>query len=307
MPPAESRTMRCERCTHENAAGAARCTACGAPLGGTPRAGIGTHEPDAPGDPQTLGDAGAPGSPSAPGDADASSDTQARDNVGRRSDPEEAGDPAEPGGGEAPGGRQAPAGPAAAQHGAPPRRPDHGGPSYDEGALLHDLATRLRTRRARMGEEVRYAGFFLRFVAFMIDSLVLAFFTLPLALAGFVGVRLGLALIGRHAPVDTEETLTSLVELGWLVMAGVYFTALHRSGGQTIGKAVVGLRVRSVTLRPIGRAQSLVRTIGYVASSAFLGLGFLTVALSPRKRGWHDYLAGTCVVQTRPDLAHEEG
>ena len=85
-------------------------------------------------------------------------------------------------------------------------------------------------------------------------------------------------------------------------MAALYFVLLHRKTGQTIGKAVVGIAVRSARdLAGIGIIRSTVRVLGYALSAAFLLVGFLTVIFNPRKRAWHDYLAGTCVVHLSPE------
>ena len=171
-----------------------------------------------------------------------------------------------------------------------------------EAAALRAMATRLRTTAPPRA--ARPAGFVTRVLAFLIDLLVLGLFTVPLAVAGFAGMRVGLFTLGAPAPLGAEEALESFLGLAWLVMAGIYFTALHRGAGQTIGKAAFGIGVRSAgTLAAIGTFRSLVRTFGYILSSTFFGLGFLTVALTPRKRGWHDYLAGTCVVRLATDEA----
>jgi uncharacterized RDD family membrane protein YckC len=165
------------------------------------------------------------------------------------------------------------------------------------------------TEDARHGavamEGVRhYAGFLRRAAAFVIDAVVLGAFTLPLVLAGFAGVKLALVTLGLPAPLDTMDALESLASIGWFAMAMVYFTALHAGDGQTIGKALVGIRVRTMTdLAPLGVLRSALRAVGYAASSSFFGFGFLLVALTPSKRGWHDYLAGTCVVRLARDEA----
>jgi uncharacterized RDD family membrane protein YckC len=142
-----------------------------------------------------------------------------------------------------------------------------------------------------------------RLVAFAIDGAVLSLFTVPLAVAGIAGIKTAMLVLGLPTPIETQEALASLLSSGWAAMATVYFTALHRGAGQTIGKALLGIRVRSTELVAIGVIRSLVRTLGYALSSSFLGLGFLTVALTPRKRGWHDFLAGTCVVRLAADEA----
>ena len=103
------------------------------------------------------------------------------------------------------------------------------------------------------------------------------------------------------APVASEDTLRSLAPSAWATMALLYFTLLHRGHGQTIGKATVGIRVRSHDLEPIGLLRSLFRTCAYLVSSMLFGAGFLLAAVTPHKRAMHDYLAGTCVVRMTPE------
>ena len=174
-------------------------------------------------------------------------------------------------------------------------------PTVDQAALLRDLAERLHPRRIE--PIVQYAGFFVRLGAFLIDSIVLGAFAMPLAAAGYFGLRAGMLVIGHSEPIEPDETILTILTAGWFAMATAYFTVLHHTYGQTIGKSLLGLEIRTLDLANVGIVRSLIRTLGYVASSSFLGFGFLLVALTPRKRGWHDFLAGTCVVR----LARGEG
>jgi uncharacterized RDD family membrane protein YckC len=109
-------------------------------------------------------------------------------------------------------------------------------------------------------------------------------------------------VLGHGTPVELDESMLTLLTAAWFAMATVYFTVLHRSFGQTIGKSLFGIAVKTLDLQDIGVFRALVRTFGYAVSSSFLGFGFILVALTPRKRGWHDFLARTCVVR----LATEE-
>ncbi len=188
---------------------------------------------------------------------------------------------------------------------------EHLSPSVDQTALLRDLAERLHTRPADAAERpkgerreaaVRYAGFVRRVTAFVVDGVVLSAFGVPLAAAGYSGIRAGMLFLGRPTPVDVDEALLTLLIAAWFVMAIVYFTLLHRTFGQTIGKSLLGIAVRTIELRDIGLVRALLRTLGYAVSSSFFGFGFFLAAITPRRRAWHDFLAGTCVVR----LAAEE-
>ncbi len=184
---------------------------------------------------------------------------------------------------------------------------EHLSPTADQAALLRDLAERLQARtvvepeaaapRALPPVAVPYAGFFVRIAAFLIDSAVLGLFAMPLAAAGYFGLRAGFMVLGKATPIVPDEAVLEALIIAWFTMATIYFTALHRSHGQTIGKSLLGLHVRSLHLERLGVFRSLLRTLGYAASSSFFGFGFILVALTPRKRGWHDFLAGTCVVR----------
>ena len=184
----------------------------------------------------------------------------------------------------------------------------------NDGDALRQVAERISRRRALRDAIVgppsaptlrprHYAGFVIRLLAFAIDVVVLFAFALPLSIAVVYGVKAGLLASGtRILFVDTEEAIVELVSLAWFGMAALYFVLLHRKTGQTIGKAVVGIAVRSARdLAGIGVIRSVVRAFGYALSASFLFLGFLTVIFSPRKRAWHDYLAGTCVVHLAPE------
>jgi uncharacterized RDD family membrane protein YckC len=169
-------------------------------------------------------------------------------------------------------------------------------PADEDAARVERQLAAWRLRTARREPEVRYAGFAVRALAFLIDGLVLTGFGIPLVAAGVMGVRAGVTVLAIPAPPGVEDALARLATGAWLAMAFVYFTALHRGGGQTIGKAVVGVRVCTLALDPVGTLRSLFRTLCYLASSSFGGIGFLLAAITPRKRAWHDLLAGTCVV-----------
>jgi uncharacterized RDD family membrane protein YckC len=153
-----------------------------------------------------------------------------------------------------------------------------------------------RIRTARKAPEVRYAGFIVRAVALLIDVVILAGAGMALVVAGVLGVRIGLGVLGIPAPIGVEETLARLSTWACFAMAFLYFTLLHRNGGQTIGKAVVGVRVCTLSFDPLGTVRAAFRTVCYLASSSFGGVGFLLAIVTPRKRAWHGFIAGTCVV-----------
>lgn len=126
----------------------------------------------------------------------------------------------------------------------------------------------------------RPAGFWVRFAAFWQDAvLVGAGVTAFVWLGGACGVALS-------------------PELTTLVVGALYWISLTGWRGQTVGKGVCGLTV----IGKDGLAPALPRVIaresvGKVLSALPLFLGFLWVGPWRSKRGWHDWIAGTRVVQ----------
>lgn len=286
--------LACPTCTFANPPGAERCVKCGAALAESPER---VHPGETLRDPDDLT---LPPSPLLRAVLRADTETPVLPpNAARETVPP-----------------MVPASPAAAAASAPPPTPDAPpaapavtrasieqlSPSADQAALLRELAERLHVRKVEP-PPVRYAGFFVRAAAFVIDGAILSAFGVLLAMAGYSGLRAGMLAIGASTTIEPDETLYSLLTAAWFAMAAVYFTVLHRTYGQTIGKSLLGLRVHTIDLGELGYARSLFRTLCYAASSSFLGFGFLLVALTPRKRGWHDFLAGTCVVRLAGDEA----
>jgi uncharacterized RDD family membrane protein YckC len=82
-------------------------------------------------------------------------------------------------------------------------------------------------------------------------------------------------------------------------VAGLYQIVGWRLRGQTLGKWLLGIRVVSLGGGTVGVARALIRFGGYFLSGLPFYLGFLWV-LGPERRAFHDLLAGTEVVRTRP-------
>lgn len=77
----------------------------------------------------------------------------------------------------------------------------------------------------------------------------------------------------------------------------IYFTvALTVTGGRTVGKKVMGLRVLRLDGEPMNWWSSFERAGGYVAGIATGTLGFVQVFWDPNRQCVHDKIVGTVVV-----------
>lgn len=140
------------------------------------------------------------------------------------------------------------------------------------------------------------AGFWLRLVALMIDTVILGGFSFLLLLLGSLLTNIDWSFSGFEFEVESSLPLFPLWFSGALIAAAAYFTILHSEYGQTIGKSLLGLEVSTPDGEALSYSQALLRWVAYGVSASFFGLGFLWVAFNPGKRGWHDLLANTIVV-----------
>lgn len=142
-------------------------------------------------------------------------------------------------------------------------------------------------------------GFWLRFMAFTVDHLILCLMFVIFIVCGLLAVELS---PGRGPEISYGNLLRlilpALVPLG-LMLALAYFSFFHGAWGQTIGKMIFGLRVVQVNGQPLTFARALARTIAYAFSAVPIFLGFFWVGLTSSKRSWHDRITGTMVVRER--------
>jgi len=72
------------------------------------------------------------------------------------------------------------------------------------------------------------------------------------------------------------------------------------SGGRaTVGKHLMGIRVRAKDGGDLSLQRSFLRAIAYFVSSALVNLGYLLALFTPEKRALHDYVAGSRVVSIK--------
>jgi uncharacterized RDD family membrane protein YckC len=133
----------------------------------------------------------------------------------------------------------------------------------------------------------RPAGFWIRAVALVIDVVL------------YVVVHASLSLLARFLwgpGLDGRSSAEGEVGFFTLVFAIAYTTTLHTLTGQTIGKAVVGVRVVAAAdgaLLTVGPA--LLRHLAYFVSAVPFGFGFVVAGLRADKRALHDLIAGSRV------------
>ena len=157
-----------------------------------------------------------------------------------------------------------------------------------------------------------YGGFWLRFVAYLLDGLILSVVALVFAffIAIFfimIGAAMGMSLkqipgTNSGSPNPVALILIGLMYLiiygGLIVVTWLYFAKLESGPAQaTYGKQVMGLRVTDLTGQRIGFGRASGRFFGKIVSGMTFYVGFIMAGFTERKQALHDMIAGTLVVK----------
>lgn len=133
---------------------------------------------------------------------------------------------------------------------------------------------------------VHYAGFWMRFWAYLLDLIVIGSIT-----------RLLIYPLFRAVGIDTASGgLFSAINIAAAIIFYLYFILMTKWRGQTIGKMVFGLKVISLTETNLSWRTILFREwIGRYLSATIPFL-YVLVAFLSKKQGLHDYFADTTVI-----------
>lgn len=141
-----------------------------------------------------------------------------------------------------------------------------------------------------------------RWLAIIVDGLVVGVITLMLAGVGGVFMTLETALLSDDATVFSSaasQFQNDVLTMNFLVSAIYNVAFMTMFNGQTLGKIMLKLRVIKKNGRRIGILDAIIRNVfGYTISGMFL-LGYLWAMFDREKQTWHDKLAGTVVVDER--------
>ena len=157
--------------------------------------------------------------------------------------------------------------------------------------------------------DVVYAGFWRRWAALLLDSLVLG--------AGFYAVILIAAIVvgvSGMATGWTEDQIPGWLLIAYLVLIPTYYVAaalyyslqessVHQA---TLGKRALGIKVTDPEGRRLTRSQALGRWFAAALSYMTLYIGFLMAAFTRRKQALHDIVASTLVVDRWAYTDHPE-
>lgn len=151
-------------------------------------------------------------------------------------------------------------------------------------------------------QNVQLASLRRRWVAIVIDGIIVAIATVLLLVSSGAMASLDAAVLGNDELAMSEafsqfqsNTLTSNI-----VVSAIYNVVLMvLFNGQTLGKMLLKLRVIKKRGGRITILDAILRNVvGYTISQIFL-VGYLWAVFDREKQAWHDKMAGTVVVDER--------
>ena len=132
-----------------------------------------------------------------------------------------------------------------------------------------------------------YAGFWVRFVAYLIDMIVIY------AVASLLNTfSFGLLNKQLDFPILGEESLS------YVIVMFTYFIAMTYFFTQTLGKMIMKIKVETNKGDKLGLMDIVYRELVGRLLTIFLAyIPYLAVAFTNKKKGLHDFIADTVVVK----------
>lgn len=144
-----------------------------------------------------------------------------------------------------------------------------------------------------------YAGFWKRFVAVIIDSILLYVVNTIITLAFFGSSMASLSRVRQNDPA-AAMAIAGGAGLIWLIsiaLGWLYSALMESSANQgTLGKMALGLRVTDLDGNRISFARATGRYFGKFVSTIILCIGFIMAGFTAKKQALHDMIAGTLVL-----------
>ena len=156
---------------------------------------------------------------------------------------------------------------------------------YSCGLPLDDFGGAARPAACAVGLP---AGFWIRLLAWIIDSIVL-----------FIGHVILLAIMPDSSVEGyySDDTIWTAADSITAIVGALYYSVGVSVFSTTVGKRALGLYVLRVDGTKVGFLRAFCRHLAGGISALLLFMGYLMIGFSRDKRGLHDHICDTVVVK----------
>lgn len=152
-------------------------------------------------------------------------------------------------------------------------------------------------------EDVKFSGFWMRFLASLFDSIIVSIVSfIPAIIIGFI-----VGVFGAFVDNETVSIILGGFIYLTIVAANVcYYAGFHASKFQaTPGKMLLGIKVVDIHGNRISFWRGVGRFFAILLSTFTLYIGFIMAGVHSQKRSLHDIVAGTYVINSNGIVAKE--
>ena len=146
---------------------------------------------------------------------------------------------------------------------------------------------------------VRYAGFWIRFLARLIDGMILGMAGLILRLPLLIMLGVGTGRIYEFGVTPALGAAMGASLLLNLLLGMAYEVYFVSTRGATPGKMALGLKIVRADGSPVDAGLALGRYFAHWISGITLGIGYIMAAFDSQKRALHDRICETRVIYAR--------
>jgi uncharacterized RDD family membrane protein YckC len=161
-----------------------------------------------------------------------------------------------------------------------------------------------------------YAGFWLRFVAYIVDYIIIQV-AQSIIIFPVLGM-FGITFFSFNEDFDweymSEGEIIALIAAGIgaagaaitiaLVIQVLYYSLMEASKYQaTVGKLVLGLKVTDMNGDALDFPKAFIRNLAKILSGMILMIGYIIAGFTDKKQALHDIIAGALVIRNDEAVA----
>jgi uncharacterized RDD family membrane protein YckC len=137
-------------------------------------------------------------------------------------------------------------------------------------------------------KEILPAGFNERFIAYTID-------TLPFVVITYLSYYLA----DKYSLISASDKMLNIWKITWIAIFILYESIFTSGGRATLGKYIMGIRVKANDGSDLSFLKAFIRVIGYFISSILINMGYVLALFTKDNRALHDYISGSRVIKIK--------